>query len=46
VIRPAVFSSGVATRYQTIDTDEQEHVVGVVFRPGGTVAFVRRRERN
>ena len=33
--------SGVATRYQIIDTSEQEHVVGVSFRPGGTLPFVR-----
>jgi hypothetical protein len=32
--------SGVATRYQIIDTAEQEHVVGVTFRPGGTLPFV------
>lgn len=31
--------SGIATRFQVIDTDEQEHVVGVSFRPGGTVGF-------
>jgi AraC-like DNA-binding protein len=28
--------SGVATRYQIIDSAEQEHVVGVFFHPGGT----------
>jgi AraC-like DNA-binding protein len=33
--------SGIGTRYQIIDTDEQTHVAGVVFRPGGTLAFVR-----
>ncbi len=33
--------SGIGTRYQIIDTDEQAHVAGVVFRPGGTLAFVR-----
>jgi AraC-like DNA-binding protein len=32
--------SGVGTRYQIIDTAEQEHVVGVTFRPGGTLPFV------
>ena len=32
--------SGVSTRCQIIDTDEQAHVVGVVFRPGGTLPFV------
>jgi AraC-like DNA-binding protein len=31
--------SGIATRYQIIDTAEQEHVVGVTFRPGGTLPF-------
>jgi AraC-like DNA-binding protein len=33
--------SGVHTRYQIIDTSEQEYVAGVVFRPGGTTAFVQ-----
>jgi AraC-like DNA-binding protein len=33
--------SGVQTRYQVIDTKEQEYVAGVVFRPGGTVRFMR-----
>jgi AraC-like DNA-binding protein len=33
--------SGIGTRYQIIDTDEQTHVAGVVFRPGGTLAFFR-----
>jgi AraC-like DNA-binding protein len=32
--------SGIGTRYQIIDTDEQAHVAGVVFHPGGTLAFV------
>jgi AraC-like DNA-binding protein len=32
--------SGIGTRYQIIDTDEQMHVAGVVFRPGGTLPFV------
>ena len=32
--------AGVSTRCQIIDTDEQAHVVGVVFRPGGTLPFV------
>jgi AraC-like DNA-binding protein len=31
--------SGIGTRFQIIDTAEQEHVVGVSFHPGGTVAF-------
>src|SRR5215468_481830 len=33
--------SGAQTRYQIIDTSEQEYVAGVVFRPGGTVPFFR-----
>jgi AraC-like DNA-binding protein len=33
--------SGVGTRFQIIDTAEQEHVVGVTFRPGGTLPFFR-----
>ena len=33
--------SGVQSRYQIIDTSEQEYVAGVAFRPGGTVAFMR-----
>jgi AraC-like DNA-binding protein len=28
--------AGVSSRYGVIDTSEQEHVLGVVFRPGGT----------
>lgn len=32
---------GMHTRYQIIDTSEQEYVAGVAFRPGGTAAFVR-----
>jgi AraC-like DNA-binding protein len=33
--------SGVHSRYQIIDTSEQEYVAGVAFRPGGTVPFTR-----
>jgi AraC-like DNA-binding protein len=33
--------SGVQSRYQVIDTSEQEYVAGVAFKPGGTVPFVR-----
>lgn len=33
--------AGVQTRYQIIDTSEQEYVAGVAFRPGGTAAFIR-----
>jgi len=31
--------SGVGTRFTVIDTAEQEHVAGAVFRPGGTIPF-------
>lgn len=31
--------TGPMSRYQVIDTAEQEFVAGVVFRPGGTAAF-------
>jgi AraC-like DNA-binding protein len=37
---PGSILSGLRTRYQVIDTDEQAFVAGVVFRPGGTVPFV------
>jgi AraC-like DNA-binding protein len=33
--------SGVQSRFQVIDTSEQECVAGVAFRPGGTVPFMR-----
>src|SRR5688572_23096730 len=33
--------SGMQSRYQVIDTSEQEYVAGVAFKPGGTVAFMR-----
>jgi AraC-like DNA-binding protein len=33
--------SGGHSRFQIIDTSEQEHVAGVAFAPGGTVAFLR-----
>jgi AraC-like DNA-binding protein len=32
--------AGVQSRYQLIDTSEQEHVAGVAFRPAGTSAFL------
>ena len=32
--------SGVQSRFQVIDTSEQEYVAGVAFRPGGTVPFM------
>ena len=39
--RPAASSAGMTTRYQIIDTDEQEYVAGVAFLPGGTRAVLR-----
>jgi AraC-like DNA-binding protein len=33
--------AGVHSRYSVIDTAEQEYVLGVAFKPGGTVPFVR-----
>ena len=33
--------SGVQSRFQVIDTSEQEYVAGVAFKPGGTMPFVR-----
>src|SRR5262245_26528868 len=33
--------AGVQSRYQIIDTSEQEYVAGVAFRPGGTAAFMK-----
>jgi AraC-like DNA-binding protein len=33
---PGAVLTGPGTRFEIIDTDEQEHVVGVSFRPGGT----------
>ncbi len=38
---PGAVVSGLGPRFEIIDTDEQEHVVGVVFRPGGTTGFFR-----
>lgn len=38
-VSPGSVLTGVTTRYQIIDTDEQQHVVGVSFRPGGTLPF-------
>ena len=37
---PGSVLTGITTRFQIIDTDEQAFVAGVVFRPGGTVPFV------
>lgn len=36
---PGAVLTGPSTRFEIIDTDEQEHVVGVSFRPGGTRPF-------
>ena len=33
--------SGVRSKFQVIDTSEQEYVAGVAFKPGGTVPFIR-----
>src|SRR5262245_46972747 len=33
--------SGMQTRFQVIDTSEQEYVAGVSFKPGGTVPLFR-----
>lgn len=38
-VRPGTVLTGLATRFQIIDTAEQEQVMGVCFRPGGTVPF-------
>lgn len=38
---PGAILSGLATSARIIDTDEQACVVGVTFRPGGTLAFAR-----
>jgi AraC-like DNA-binding protein len=38
---PGTVVVGPATRFQIIDTSEQEYVAGVAFKPGGTVAFLR-----
>ena len=32
---------GAHSRFSVIDTEEQEHVLGVIFKPGGTRPFVR-----
>ena len=33
--------AGAQSRFQVIDTSEQEYVAGVAFKPGGTVPFTR-----
>jgi AraC-like DNA-binding protein len=38
---PGAVLTGPGTHFEVIDTDEQEHVVGVSFRPGGTRPFFR-----
>lgn len=38
--QPGAILSGASSQHQTIDTDEQKLVAGVVFRPGGTRAFM------
>lgn len=38
---PGATLSGITSRAQIIDTDEQAYVAGIVFRPGGTVPFLR-----
>lgn len=38
---PGAVVSGLDTRFQIIDTAEQEHVIGVSFHPAGTVGFFR-----
>jgi len=41
VVTAGTVLSGVRSRYQVIDTSEQEFVAGVAFRPGGTVPLIR-----
>lgn len=38
-VSPGSILTGLTTRYQIIDTDEQQYVAGVSFRPGGTLPF-------
>lgn len=37
---PGSIVTGLTTRYQIIDTAEQEYVAGIAFKPGGTLPFV------
>jgi AraC-like DNA-binding protein len=37
---PGSVVNGISTRFQIIDTAEQQRVAGIVFRPGGTLPFV------
>jgi AraC-like DNA-binding protein len=39
VTSPGSILTGMTTRYQIIDTDEQEYAAGVAFLPGGTRPF-------
>jgi AraC-like DNA-binding protein len=39
VTAPGAVVTGARTCFEVIDTDEQEHVVGVSFHPGGTRPF-------
>ena len=41
VTRSGSVLSGVQSRFQVIDTSEQEYVAGVAFKPGGTTPFMR-----
>lgn len=41
VVSPGAVVSGVRSRFCIIDTAEQKCVLGAVFRPGGTVPFLR-----
>lgn len=36
---PGAVLTGARTTFEIIDTDEQEHIVGVVFQPGGAGPF-------
>jgi AraC-like DNA-binding protein len=41
VSNPGSVLAGARSRFQIIDTSEQEYVAGVAFKPGGTVPFMR-----
>ena len=41
ITTPGTVLSGARSSCQVIDTAEQEYVAGVVFRPGGSAAFMR-----
>jgi AraC-like DNA-binding protein len=40
VVLPGTIFTGVSTRFQIIDTDEQQYVAGATFKPGGALPFV------